>query len=197
MRQAGVLTRVLPESEKWGIDLIHPLVKAEADLDWPADPLLRLEALLPLDPDRAKALAERLKLSTAEGARLEAWALQPSIAPKTIESGLARMLYGGNRQAVLDRLRLSLAVARGKALADDKAMIEAGHYSRLIRFAEKWQKPKFPLKGGDLTALGLAPGATLGAALKKLEGEWIASGFTLDRAALLGRAASGISKSQD
>ena len=35
MRQAGVLTRVLPESEKWGIDLIHPLVKAEADLGWP------------------------------------------------------------------------------------------------------------------------------------------------------------------
>ena len=72
MRQAGVLTRVLPESEKWGIDLIHPLVKAETDLGWPADPLLRLEALLPPDAGRMKALAERLKLSTAEAARLQA-----------------------------------------------------------------------------------------------------------------------------
>ena len=67
---------------------------------------------------------------------------------------------------------------------------------RLIRFAEKWQKPKFPLRGSDLTALGLPPGAALGAALKVLEGEWIASGFTLDRAALLGRAAS-VSQSKD
>ena len=98
---------------------------------------------------------------------------------------------------MLDRLRLSLALVRAKALADDTAMIEAGHYSRLIRFAEKWQKPKFPLKGGDLTALGLAPGAALGVALKQLEGEWIASGFALDRAALLGRAASAIARGKD
>ena len=100
------------------------------------------------------------------------------------------MLYAGDRQAVLDRLRLSLALARAKAVTDDKAMIEAGGYSRLIRFAEKWEKPGFPLKGGDLTALGLQPGPKLGAALKKLEGEWIASGFSLDRAALLERAAT-------
>ena len=26
MRQAGVLTKILPESEKWGIDAIHPLI---------------------------------------------------------------------------------------------------------------------------------------------------------------------------
>jgi poly(A) polymerase len=197
MRQAGVLTRVLPETERWGIDLIHPLVRAEADLGWPADPLLRLEALLPPDPDRTRALAGRLKLSTAETTRLEGWALQPAIASKTIESALARMLYAGDRQAVLDRMRLSLAQVRARAIADDNAMIEAGHYSRLIRFAEKWQKPRFPVKGGDLTALGLSPGATLGAALKKLEAEWIASGFSLDRAALLGRAASEIARSTD
>ena len=86
---------------------------------------------------------------------------------------------------MLDRLRLALASARAKAVADDKAMIEAGGYSRLMRFAEKWEKPEFPLKGGDLAALGVQPGPKLGAALKKLEGEWIASGFSLDRAALL------------
>ena len=34
MRQAGVLTEILPESEKWGIDGIHPLVAAEAALGW-------------------------------------------------------------------------------------------------------------------------------------------------------------------
>src|SRR5690606_29858798 len=30
MRQTGVLTRVLPESEKWGIDLVGRLVASEA-----------------------------------------------------------------------------------------------------------------------------------------------------------------------
>ena len=51
MRQASVLTRILPESEKWGIDAIHALVKAEHDLGWPPDPLLRLDAIVPPDTD--------------------------------------------------------------------------------------------------------------------------------------------------
>lgn len=99
------------------------------------------------------------------------------------------MLYEGDRQALLDRLRLALATARAKAVSDDKAMIEASGYSRLIRLAEKWEKPTFPVKGGDLAALGFQPGPKLGAALKKLEGAWITSGFTLDRTALLDQAA--------
>ena len=66
MRQAGVLTAVLPESEKWGIDAIHGLIKAEKDLGWAPDPLLRLEAIVPPDAARMKTLAERLRFSTAE-----------------------------------------------------------------------------------------------------------------------------------
>jgi len=190
MRQASVLTRILPESEKWGIDLIHPLTKAEADLGWAPDALARLEALVPPDAERLEALAERLKLSSAEGARLGLWAKTGNVAPATTESALAKLLYEGDRQAILDRLRLALATARAKAVGDDKAMIEAGGYSRLIRFAEKWERPAFPLKGGDLAALGFEPGPKLGAALKKVEGEWIASGFSLERPALLERAGS-------
>jgi tRNA nucleotidyltransferase/poly(A) polymerase len=190
MRQASVLTRVLPESEKWGIDLIHPLVKAEADLGWLPDPLLRLEALVPPDPERTNALAERLKLSSAERARLNMWARTQGVAAATTESTLARGLYSGDRQAVLDRLRLALSAARAKAISDDNAMVEAGGYSRLIRFAERWEKPGFPVKGGDLAALGFQSGPKLGAALKELESEWIASGFSLDRTALLERAAA-------
>ena len=190
MRQAGVLTRILPESERWGIDFIHPLVRAEGDLGWPPDPMLRLEALLPPDPVRVRALAERLRFSTLEARRLEAWARQSAIAATTTESVLARTLYEGDRAAIGDQLRLALAIARGKAVSDDKAMIEAGGISRLLAFAEKWKKPEFPLKGGDLKRLGLSAGPKLGAALKSLEAEWIASGFTLDRDALLARAAA-------
>ncbi|MCB8828225.1 hypothetical protein LJD47_24765, partial [Escherichia coli] len=57
MRQAGVLTAVLPESEKWGIDAIHGLVKTEKELGWPADPLLRLVSMIPPDAERIHAMA--------------------------------------------------------------------------------------------------------------------------------------------
>ena len=187
MRQAGVLTRILPESEKWGIDLIHPLAKAEA-----------ISAGRPIRCRGSKRRAAGCRANEDAGRAAETViggerATHPlgarcSIAPTMTESALARALYEGDRQAVMDRLRLALAAARAKAVADDKAMIEAGGYSRLMRFAEKWEKPAFPLKGGDLAALGFEPGPKLGAALKKLESEWITSGFSLDRATLLDRA---------
>lgn len=195
MRQSGVLTKVLPESEKWGIDAIHGLVRAGADLGWPPDAMLRLESLIPPDAERVAALAERMKLSKAEAERLVAWASTPRVDPAATESALAKMLYRGDRQAFVDRLRLDLAGARWRAEQDDKALLEAGGYSRLLRFAEKWQKPIFPIKGGDLLALGTAKGPEIGALLGELETHWVETGFTLPRDALLERAAHGVRSS--
>ena len=192
MRQAGVLSRILPESEKWGIDAIHPLMRAEADLGWPADAMLRLEAMLPPDAARMKELARRMRMSRAEAERLTQWALAPAPLPETAEGALARQLYGGDVQAIVDRLRLALASARGRAAEDDKALVEAGNHARQIGFALQWQRPEFPLKGADLKALGAVPGPELGALLKRLEQDWIASGFALERATLLERALAGI-----
>src|SRR5262249_28118576 len=185
MRQASVLSRILPESEKWGIDFIHPLVKAEADLGWPTEALLRLEAMVPPDPQRAVSLAERLKLSNLEVTRLKAWAGESPVDPMLADRALARRLYEGNRQAIVDRLRLALATARGKAAADNAALIEAGTLSRLLAFAEKWEKPVFPLRGRDLTEHGFREGPRLGAGVKKLGTEWLAPALVLEpRAAL-------------
>ena len=168
MRQAGVLTAALPESEKWGIDAIHGLTKAEKDLGWTADPLLRLEAMVPPDAARMKTLAERLKFSTAEADRLRHWALAAAVEPKTTEGELAKRLYRGDRQGFVDRLRLSLASARVRAVEDNEALLEAGGFSRLLAFATKWEKPLFPLKGADLTSLGATPGKKLGEILRNL-----------------------------
>ncbi|RWN98775.1 CCA tRNA nucleotidyltransferase [Mesorhizobium sp.] len=192
MRQAGVLTSVLPESEKWGIDAIHALTRAEKDLGWTPDPLLRLEAIVPPDAARMKTLAERLRFSVSEAGRLRQWALTAPVEPKTTEAELAKRLYRGDRQGIVDRLRLSLASARARAVEDNDALLEAGGFSRLLAFAEKWKKPGFPLKGADLTRLGASPGPKLGATLKNLENEWIESGFALDRGALLKRAAEAL-----
>ncbi|WP_165779594.1 CCA tRNA nucleotidyltransferase [Mesorhizobium sanjuanii] len=192
MRQAGVLSNVLPESEKWGIDAIHGLTRSEKELGWTPDPLLRLEAILPPDAQRMKTLAERLKFSGVEAERLRHWALTAAVEPKISEAELAKKLYRGDRQGFVDRLRLSLASARVRAVEDNDALLEAGGFSRLLAYAGKWQKPDFPLKGADLTALGASPGPKLGETLKNLEKEWVESGFALDRGALLKRAAKAL-----
>lgn len=186
MRQASVLTSILPESEKWGIDAIHGLVGAEAALGWSPDAMLRLEAIVPPDPARMKALGERLKLSTDETQRLQRWAMTPAVEAKSTEMALAKTLYLGDRRGVLDRLHLSLAGARARAAENDAAMMEAGGYSRLLAYAAAWQKPVFPVKAADID---IGAGPKLGKALKALEKEWVESGFALDRGALIERAA--------
>lgn len=195
MRQAGVLTKVLPESEKWGIDAIHPLVKAEADLGWKPDPLLRLQAMVPPDAGRMEAMAERLKFSKGERVRMRVWAEGRAPASDTTETQFAKELYRGDPKAIFDRLRLALAAARGRAMADNGSLIEAGGYARLLKFAETWKAPEFPLKGGDLVLAGADAGPGVGKLFRKLKEEWVESGFLLNRDALLKRAAEEIERS--
>lgn len=187
MRQAGVLSAVLPESANWGIDAIHGLVAAERDLEWSADPLLRLEAIVPPDPSRMEGLADRLKLSNAERLRLRYWASGLAIDSGVTETAMASMLYRGDPQGIADQLKLRLASARAKALTDDGALVQAGGFYKLLRFAEGWDKPQFPLKGADLLGAGLEAGPKMGEVLARLENEWVESGFRLDRDALLRR----------
>ncbi|TAM98996.1 MAG: CCA tRNA nucleotidyltransferase [Rhizobiaceae bacterium] len=194
MRQASVLTAVLPESEKWGIDAIHGLVAAERDLGWAVDPLVRLEAIVPPDAVRMRALAKRLKLSRAESTRLANWACAMPPRPDLTEGACAAMLYRGDVPASEDRLRLALSGARTRALTDDKALIEAGGYSRLLSCVGKWKRPVFPLSGDDLLALGVPRGKILGDLLLRLENEWIDSGFSLSREELVERARASLLK---
>src|SRR5690606_26072702 len=192
MRQTGVLTTLLPESEKWGIDAIHGLVAAESDLGWEADPMLRLASIVPPDVERMEGLARRLKVSKTEALRLTEWAGSAKLAHEANEMALARLAYRGSPQGLTDRLRLSLAGARVRAAQDDTAMIEAGGFSRLLRYLEGWDRPTFPLKGSDLAQLGIAPGKKMGEILRDLEDEWIDGGFGRSGDALLERAAQMI-----
>jgi poly(A) polymerase len=141
MRQAGVLTAVLPESEKWGIDAIHALVKAENAMGHRRDP----------------------------------------IRADTSERAFRQALYGGDKGGISDRLKLALGNARYRAEQDDKALVEAGGYARLLKLAESWEKPAFPLKGADLLGRGWQKGPELGAALKSLEKDWIGRQAGQDR----------------
>ncbi len=185
MRQSGVLTQILPESEKWGIDTIHALIRSERDLGWKPDALLRLQAIVPPDAARMAELGKRLRLSNADKTRLEAWALADTPKPELSEAGLIKLIYGGSRQALSDRIRLALVGACAAAENDDQAMMRAGQYSRLLDVALSAQIPVFPVSGADLIRLGFEKGPALGQALKALETMWLASGFTLTKENLL------------
>jgi tRNA nucleotidyltransferase/poly(A) polymerase len=178
MRTTEVLNKALPES--WGIDAIHRLVAAEQAEGWEPDALLRLEAILPPHRARIDALAERLRFARAETARLLAWADAPETDPDTAQGDLAKRLYRGNVGGTLDRMRHALARERDAGHAE-----ASGKLRRLIRFAEGWERPTFPVAGRDLVAAGLPPGPEVGLRLKELENSWVESGFALSREALL------------
>lgn len=180
MRQTAVLTAVLPEGEKWGIDFIHGLIRAEQAHGWPADPMLRLQALVPPYDARMDALASRLRLSKAEAARLSNWAKTPEPKADRSDKLLALDLYRGDRQAIVDRLKLALSASMEKQ--DAKA---SASFIRQLHYAETWHKPEFPLSGADMLSDGLESGPEVGKRLKQLEEKWLASGFSLTKAQLL------------
>jgi poly(A) polymerase len=187
MRQAAVLTEVLPETEKWGIDAIPALIATEQALGWKPDPLLRLAAIVPPDPERLAGLAERLKLSKAEAARLQAWAKAPAVKDDLSEAAFDRLLYRNGAEGIAMRLKLSLANARAKAAGDFEEMARAARLSNLLDRAEVWKKPQFPINGSDALNAGFQVGLKVGEALGALEQQWIDANFTLDRATLLAR----------
>lgn len=187
MRQSGVLTEILPETEKWGIDAIHGLVATEQALGWAVDPMLRLSAILPPDRDRLVALAARLRLSKAEAAYLTYWASAPAADPELKETALDRLLYRQGVEGVKTRLKLALAAARADVSAGDTAMQKVARLSTLLARAEKFHRPGFPLSGVDVMAAGVEAGPKVGEVLKSLEEKWIDVNFSLDRAALTAR----------
>lgn len=189
MRQAGVLGEILPETEKWGIEAIPGLIEAEAALGWPADPMLRLTAMLPPDAERLAALSARLRLSRAEAAVLTAYATAPALTHSMAGTALDRLLYRTGKTGAIIRLRHALAAARREGGLTAEALERTARLTDLLRRAERFERPVFPVSGKDAMAAGMAPGPALGERLAALETAWVDSNFTLSRETLLERLA--------
>jgi poly(A) polymerase len=187
MRQVGVLTEILPETEKWGIDAIPGLVATEQALGWAPDALLRLTSIVPPDAERLLKLADRLRLSKSEAGRLQAWATAPVVKDDMSEAAFDRLLYRQGGDGVTMRLKLALAVARSKAEADFEEMARAARLGKLLDRATQWKKPSFPLNGADALAAGVASGPKVGEILAALEQQWLDANFSINRATLLAR----------
>lgn len=187
MRQIGVLNDIVPESEKWGIDAIPALVEAEKTLAWSPDPLLRLAAIVPPDAERLAGMAERLRMSKAEAAFFQHWASAPKVPDDVTDAVFARMLYRHGVEGIVARLKLALASARAQARIEDAAMLRAARLSTLLKAAQRFDRPKFPLSGADVLKAGVAAGPGVGAMLGQLENQWVDMNFSLSREKLLER----------
>jgi poly(A) polymerase len=143
----------------------------------PADPLLRLAALVEVDRPGTVALAQRLRLSLAEQRRLGGLASPWPIDPAGDDKAQRRTLYRLGRERYRD---LALLLA-----ADGR--LKPARLKELSRLAETWPIPKFPLTGDDVTELGVAPGPRVGRLLGTIKHWWEDGNFTADRTACLGR----------
>jgi poly(A) polymerase/tRNA nucleotidyltransferase (CCA-adding enzyme) len=166
MATLGVLAAVIPEGACPAA--LERVVAAGA----PADPLLRLAALLRGD---AIAFATRLRLSGAERDRLVA--LRAAAPPRldSDDATLRRHLAEAPAAMLIDRCWLADDGARG--------------WAELRRRLGAMVRPVFPLVGRDMVALGVPPGPAVGRLLAATRAWWLAGGCLADRDACLAHAA--------
>ena len=153
MAELGVLAAALPE----GADpaRLARLVTAGA----PADPMLRLAALLDGDP---AALAARLRLSVEERTALLGLRTPPAPSVAMDDAALRRLLADTAPALLTGRAWLT---GVGEALAPQIAALG---------------RPVFPLEGRDALALGVAPGPAVGALLRRVRAWWMTGGCVAD-----------------
>ena len=185
MRTAGVLTVVLPETEKWGIDAIPVLVAAEARFGWAPDALLRLSAIVPPDSARIEAMATRLRLSTVERARLVDFAEAPAIADDLSGPAFDRLLYQHGPDGILGRIEMALAKALAETEGEADDLARMARLGSLMDRARAWKRPAMPVRGTDLMAAGIPAGPQIGEKLAALEAAWVSSNFRLGKDELL------------
>lgn len=162
------------------LERLRRLVAIEAALGREPSAMLRLAALAVFVSEDAERLATRLRLSNAEQAVLALGAGDHEASGLPDEDAAKRLLY---RLGPADYVAAALL-----AWADSDAAPSDPNWRATVTLGERWQAPVFPLKGSDLMAIGAVQGPALGALLRKLEDEWVAGGFALDRDRLLARA---------
>ncbi len=158
MQQAGCLTRILPGADAKALPIV---VHFEKDAE--PDPIRRLAALGGQD------VVQNLRLSRGNARRLD---LIRQFA--TDLTGPSEIAYRSDAATALDALIVRAALTEHPLPPGYARAIEIG------------ADAEFPLRAADL--IDRFQGADLGAKLKELEAKWIASGFALDRAALLNEA---------
>jgi poly(A) polymerase/tRNA nucleotidyltransferase (CCA-adding enzyme) len=189
MAQTGVLGAVLPEAGDVVASDRHGLVALRRLGAAPADPLLRLAALLPEDGrDAAVALRDRLRLSGAEGQALDrlVWLAgftdMPPLDPG-LEGRRLRLFLARREEEPVEHILQEAWLAEARDGCDRAAL-----RARL----QAAERPRFPLQGRDAVVLGATPGPGIGRLLDGLRAWWIDGGCTADREQALAELARRI-----
>jgi poly(A) polymerase len=163
MLQEGIVDAFLPQATT--VDRAGKVAALESLLRVRPDPIRRLGALTVTGS--GAAIADVLKLSNAERARLLAIAApRPDFA---VEPALVRReIYDLGNALALDLLLVDWA----------EPDIDAQRAFEIVR---DWPRPELPVKGRDVSALGVPAGPEIGRHLKDLEDWWIAGDFAADR----------------
>ncbi|GAB2174634.1 CCA tRNA nucleotidyltransferase [Dongia sp. agr-C8] len=165
MLSEGIVAAFLPQATT--IDRLAKVAVLESRLKIPQDPVRRLAALTVTGA--GPAAAETLKLSNADRDRVVAIsAARPEFAMGDAHL-VRREIYGLGNALALDLLLTDWAEPEVDA-------------QRAFEIVRDWPRPELPVKGRDVSALGVPKGPEIGRLLKDLEDWWIAGDFAADRA---------------
>src|SRR6266851_1971135 len=171
MIEDGVLAVLLPEARRR--DRLAGLLPLEPE----GDSLRRLAALLVSELGAVDAVATRLRLPNATRDRLALLAAPPW----PIElGGDERVQRRALHHLGLDAYRDLVLLRAAETGAGDTARA-------LLAAASGRVPPRFPLRGSDVTRLGVPPGPAVGRLLAAVEDWWGAGAFRADRKACLAR----------
>ncbi|MEH6758337.1 MAG: CCA tRNA nucleotidyltransferase [Parasphingorhabdus sp.] len=161
MLDAGIFSHILTETDSRAAALLGQLVRREQAHDIKPLAIRRLVALLPKDTDKAVEIVTGLKFS------------------KKIRRAVADRLAAREPTAVEIP---ALAYHHGPEAAHDIALLFAANDDLQASLSKllNWEKPVFPIKGGDLIAMGLEAGPIVAKTLAKVEQAWIEEGFPDD-----------------
>jgi len=182
MQETDVLTEVVPGETDAGA--VARLIALEAHL--------RVEGNLQdqdswfgrwcaLVPDHTADVADRLHMSKRDAASLQALHDASQAVPSGDEESTWRDFLYTHHDVAADAVLV--AAARAQSIEMDAI---AGSHARCL----EWRQPTFPITGRDLQDLGFESGVALGQMLKRLERQWLDSGFNQTRDDLLRTAAT-------
>jgi len=188
MRGLNVLEQILPEAGDINrLRLINWLETRAVNIDQVTpDPIRHLAALLDTDSIGAAAVAQRLRLSNDQKARLiDLTEPEISVGPDMGEPAERRAIRHHGAPRVRD---LALMAWAGELVDTTRlARQRTEAYIALLERCAQWIPPDFPLTGADVLALGVARGPDIGTMLDRVEAWWENTDYQAGRQECLDR----------
>ncbi|MEZ5832777.1 MAG: CCA tRNA nucleotidyltransferase [Dongiaceae bacterium] len=166
----GIVQHYLPWATS--LDRLRWVAELEQRHGLAPDPIRRLAALTMTGCGRE--VAERLKLSRAEGERIIDLDAARDAFDASTPQAVRRQIYAWGNDGARDRL-----------LLDWLDRIDTAAGAAALALIDSWARPRFPLKGADIVKFGVPEGPRIGEIIAKTERWWIERDFAPDRSGCL------------